>query len=201
MGDFEDFLPTCNINQGTTYPILPIRCHCGKRVAANQRKIESSIGKKLRKLETENLSEIDRAAIARRETFKELGYIRTCCLLVLTLYPFLPFNDVEGMECIVDCTVQKDDNNVENNYLGYNTKNIPFEMFPVKKDNIGFDMDKYCQNLYNIVNENSVTSQKLQSKIKGSGETVYPKFAMLNPKRERYPRTEADELNAPPQFP
>lgn len=200
MAEYEDFLPKCNINQGTTYPILPIRCHCGKRIV--QRVIESCIGKKLRELENENISEIEKTAIARRESFKELGFIRSCCLTSVTLYPFYPFNDVEGMECVVDCTAKTDkDTKIENSYMSYNTKSVPYEMFPVKKDDIGFNMDAYCEALYNIVTENSINNkQKLNSKIKGSGETIYPKFAMMNAKRTRYPRTDFDESNAPPQF-
>lgn len=191
---YEDFIPTCKINQGTTYPILPIRCHCGKKF--NQRKIESEIGVRLRELEDSELSQIDRYAKARTDSFTKMGYTRSCCLTSLTLYPFYPFNDVEGMECIVDCTIHAEQDNIVNNYVGYNTKEVMFEFFPKKKDTLGFDLDNYCKRLHKIVTENDVE----KTVIKGSGETAFPKFPMLCGVRSSYPKVEISEDNIPPMF-
>lgn len=191
---YEDFLPTCKINQGTTYPILPIRCHCGKKF--NQRKIESNIGIRLRDLEDSDLNQIDRLAKARSEAFAEMGYVRSCCLDSLTLYAYYPFNDVEGMECVVDCTIQGEQDNIVNNYVSYKTKKVPFEFFPMKKDELGFDMDKYCRQLHEVVTGEEIK----KTVIKGSGETVFPKFPMLSAVRSNYPIVEISEDNLPPQF-
>jgi hypothetical protein len=191
---YEDFLPTCNINQGTTYPILPVRCHCGKKF--NQRKIESNIGKRLRDLEDSGLNQIDCYAKARSEAFSEMGYTRTCCLTSLTLYPYYPFNDVEGQDCIVDCTIHAEQDNIVNNYSSYKSKSVMFEFFPVKKDELGFDMDLYCRKLYTVVTGEVIN----KSVIKGSAETVYPKFPMLSGVRSDYPKVEIDPYNVPPIF-
>lgn len=183
----KDYLPTADINQGTTYPILQQRCHCGKRIGCKQREIEFRIGQKMDDL-LSIPSKADRQAIARSETFREMGFTRSCCLTMLTLYPFFPFNDYEGMHCIVDCTSTKnDDETKENDYLNSGSKTVPYELFPVKKDNIGFDMDAYAQKIHEIV-----TGSKPKSK------ESYPTFPMFNPKRVKYP--EIDPQYLPPDF-
>lgn len=184
----RDYLPTADINQGTTYPILQQRCHCGKRIGSKQREIEFRIGQKMDALEDSNLSKADKQAMARCETFKEMGFTRSCCLTMLTLYPFFPFNDYEGMHCIVDCTSTKnDDETKENDYLNSGSKTVPYELFPIKKNDIGFDMDAYAQKIYEIVTGNKPKSRE-----------SYPTFPLFNAKRVKYP--EIDSQYLPPEF-
>jgi len=184
----KDYLPEALINQGTTYPILQQRCHCGKRIGSKQREIEFRIGQKLEELENSELTKCDKQAIARRETFKEMGYTRSCCLTMLTLYPFFPINDYEGMQCIIDCTnVRYDDETKENNYLHTGSKTVPYEIFPVTKGVIGFDMDAYAQKIYETVTGNKPKS----------GES-FPTFPMFNAKRSKYPEINSQYL--PPEF-
>lgn len=66
----KDFLPTCNIYQGTMFPILPDVCTCGKPIGTYQREIESAIGNKIEELKHENLSYCETLSRARVETFK-----------------------------------------------------------------------------------------------------------------------------------
>ena len=100
----KDYLPTANINQGTMYPILPEQCKCGKRIACYQRYIESFLGNELEKLENiENLNE--KQSKSRIALFEKTGIIKDCCIMSLTMYPFLTINDIEGHDAYVDTTV------------------------------------------------------------------------------------------------
>lgn len=174
----KDFLPECEINQGTTFPILPIRCHCGNRIGCRQREIEFRIGIKLEELK--HLSHIDRFAQARRETFKDMGFTRICCLTSVTLYMFYPIHDSEGMNCIIDCTsLKNNDGTVENNYLQTNSKKVPFELISLKKSTVGFNMSEYSKKIY-----------KITTSIEPSSDKVYATFPMLNTKRIPYPDIE-----------
>lgn len=200
MTDLRDFTPACKVNQGSLFPILPIRCHCGKRIGSKQRLIESEIGKNLELYQEEDISDSDKLSKARIKMLNDLGFVRTCCKLSLTMYSFLGFNDIEGKECNVDCTYLKEVNNTtENDYMGYNENKVPFEMFPLSNDNIGFDMDKYCIGIYSILTGKSKSDiERENSGIKNSEEKTYPKFPMLNAKRTHYPMTKSEIMS--PEF-
>lgn len=191
MASYEDFLPTCNINQGTTFPILPVRCDCGRRMGALQRKIEHLIGTNLRKYEHEDISDSDKLSKARIDMLNEMGFVKSCCKKVVTLYPFSLFNDIEGEECNVDCTyVDASSSQTSNHYMGYNETEIGMEFFPKSKKTLGFNEDLYCIQLYSIVT--GISSEDIysaNSKVKGNGEKTYPKFPKLKAKRIHYPKT------------
>lgn len=187
MEQYNDYEFEIEPNQGTMFPILPVRCHCGKRIGADQRKIESLIGDNLKVLENTNMSIIDKYASARIDAFQTMGYTRTCCLNSVTMYPFLTFNDVEGMECFIDC-IKHDDNNLENNFLPTNSKLVPFEILPKKKTDIGFDMDNYCQKLH-LISSNQPLYKEQKINGKKVEEKMYPIFPKFNPKRRHYPAT------------
>jgi hypothetical protein len=194
MQTYEDFIPKCKVTQGTTFPLLPVKCHCGKRLGSKQRLIESEIGKNLRLYEDEDLSDSDKLSKARVKMLKDLNFVRTCCKLSITLYEFAPFNDIEGDDCIVDCTyVNETSGKSENDYMGYNETEVPSEFFPLSKTVIGFDMEKYCMMINSMVTLKPVNDIKLEnSSIKGNGETTYPKFPMLKAHRTHYPKLETD---------
>lgn len=147
-----DFHHTSNVNQGTMFPILQSYCACGKRIGCFQRTIESEIGKEMIELAKDGkLNQFEIRSAARRNSFARLGFRRDCCLLALTMIPCLTVNDIEGEDAYIDFTAQTNANTVgENQYLPYNYPNRPGEFFPVKRDDIGFDMDKYCRQLHSM---------------------------------------------------
>lgn len=148
--EHKDFHHTSNVNQGTMFPILQAYCSCGKRIGCHQRTIESEIGKEMVELsKDETLNEFEIRSMARRNTFKKLGFRRDCCLLALTTNPFLTVHDIEGEDSYIDFTHKVSINTVkENQYLPSNHPNRPGEFFPVKRDDIGFNMDDYCRTLH-----------------------------------------------------
>jgi hypothetical protein len=147
-----DFHHESNVNQGTMFPILQAYCSCGNRIGCFQRTIESEIGKEMIELsKDDSLNMYDIQSKARRNTFKKLGFRRDCCLLALTMYPFLTVNDIEGEDAYVDFTEKIVANTVAtNHYIPLNIPNRPGEFFPVKRDDIGFDMGDYCRTIHEI---------------------------------------------------
>lgn len=184
MTTLRDFLPESNIMQSTMWPILPIRCTCGPRLGALQRKIESMIGVELERLEHDEpeLSRVDRFGKARSSTFESLGITKECCLLALTFYPFYTVNDLEGEDAYLDCTATNGTDRIaENIYLSYHSDEIPKEFFPKTRNKLGFDMDVYCQKLFLKTLETS--DRQVGSTLHSTsltGESAFPKFPFLS---------------------
>ena len=172
----QDFPIECQINQGTMFPILPVRCACGRRIGCFQREIENKIGVNLN-----NLSHIEsrneRLAQARVMAFTDMGFVKSCCLLMLTTYPFLAVNDIEGDGAYTDLSSADGNKKGErNNYLSYGSVGVPAQFCPKTRGQLGFDMNRYCSQLNAVVNEDIWEDN---SEIYNNG--TFPRFPFLAP--------------------
>lgn len=128
----------------------------------------------------------------------ELGFTRDCCLLSLTTYPFLTFNDIEGQDAFVDFTknpfINKKDEDEDENFNLQISENsyvpnvindyVGAEFYPFTNGVLGFDKNLYCAHLYEITLRTSTRYIPLENLV--HSPTV-PQFANLYATRDPYP--------------
>lgn len=134
------------------------------------------------------------------EQFIELGFTRDCCLLSLTVYPFITVNDIEGVDAFVDMTKdsfigknsndeddEKDENKQisENSYIPYVIKDhVGAEFYPFTLGKYGFDPRQYENHLYELTLRTS--SRYLPFDQIGTIQVI-PRFPNFGATRESYP--------------
>lgn len=165
VSNLKDFPVECEINQGSSFPVLDKYCGCGQQLGYYQRLIENKIGTYLEKFDVPIEERNDLLSEARIHVFKELGITKDCCLRSLTMYNFMFFNDICGVDCYVDTTlIGADSGNLNRHKMrnNYNFREINKNgnkglvgYYPVSYDN-EFNISEYENELFNIPRKGKV---------------------------------------------
>jgi DNA-directed RNA polymerase subunit N (RpoN/RPB10) len=180
-------LPKYEPNQGTTYPLLPVRCHCAEPMGVFQEKFEAEITKVLEELRNSDLSQSQRLSEARKRALVVMGWTKMCCRTSATCYTFLPVHDGEGSQCRINSTTAPGrDGSVQNNYRS-RTTGTPYGVYPKNGGQLPFDTDAYARRLYEIATGSAPEP-----------DTKYPSFPLIQAERIPYPTVSASY--PPPEF-